>query len=506
YLQSVRSTSQTQSGIDLAAPETQISDRTILVGHKLADLQAIPFTELSDAQLDELEALQAEQQAIIEDFQGFIDSPEIQALIAQLSVEVRLPQGWQSQSQDMVAELDEFINLQNNLQAIDRNAVMIYPLILDDRLELVLVTPFSEPSRYPVEVDRATLNKAIVEFRQALTNPRSQPEASAHQLYQWLIEPMAADLEAIAAETILYAPDGVLRYVPLAALHDGEQWLTQQFAINHITAASLSDFAIADRSEPKVLAAAFSEGFHEVEVGDRTYPFNGLPFAGVEVNNLATLFADRATTFFDTDFSRHITELAMGSHNIVHLATHATFVQGSPSDSFILFGNGDIATLEDIKSWEGRFNQVDLFVLSACETGLGTENLGSGNLDGENLGNGEEILGFGYLMQQAGAKAAIASLWTVDDSGTQTLMDAFYVALNNGHTKTEALQRAQKALITGDESILAGDRRDNETGERGVTIELADTRDTHPGQPLSQRRHLDHPYYWAPFILIGNGL
>ena len=132
-------------------------------------------------------------------------------------------------------------------------------------------------------------------------------------------------------------------------------------------------------------------------------------------------------------------------------------------------------------------------VLSACETGVGGQNL-------DNLGNGIEVLGIGFQLERAGAKAAIASLWAVSDGGTQNLMDAFYTALNNGHGKAEALRRAQLALIRNDAAVL-------EEGDRGLTLESTD-----PGDPLNifaandLQGDLNHPYYWAPFILIGNGL
>ncbi|MGB3494131.1 MAG: CHAT domain-containing protein, partial [Elainellaceae cyanobacterium] len=476
--------------IDLVNPEAEISNRAIAIGREIASLRASlrtepPTTPSDDERIQQLNDLQEVQREIIDDFQGFIDSPDIQTLIAQLSVDAR--------EQETLAELDQFINLQNKLQDLDQNAVLIYPLILEDRLELVLVTPFSEPTRYPVEVEREELNATIVEFRQALNTPNTltQDRSLAHdlrpaaqQLYEWLIAPMADDLDAIGAETILYAPDGALRYIPLAALHDGDQWLIERFLINHITAASLSNLNLRPDPQPQVLAAAFSEGSHDVAVGDRSFSFEGLPFAGLEVENLAQTFPN-SIQLFNGEFSRDTTIPLMDIYNIVHLATHAAFVQGSPNDSFILFGNGQHITLEEIKGWEGKFNQVDLFVLSACETGLG----------GTDLGNGEEILGFGYLMQQAGAEAAIASLWSVNDGGTQVLMNAFYAALNNGYSKAEALQRAQQALITSDTSVLEG--------ERGVEVEIVDTR---TGQPLSQSNDLSHPYYWAPFILIGNGL
>ena len=146
----------------------------------------------------------------------------------------------------------------------------------------------------------------------------------------------------------------------------------------------------------------------------------------------------------------------MNDYNIIHLATHAAFVTGQPEDSFVLFGNGDRITLRDIDNWS--LLNVDLVVLSACETGLG------------GFGNGQEILGFGYLMEKAGARSAIASLWSVDDGGTQALMNAFYTALEKGMSKAEALRLAQTALITKDLSAVGGSR-----GEE-AWIEVVSTR------------------------------
>lgn len=172
----------------------------------------------------------------------------------------------------------------------------------------------------------------------------------------------------------------------------------------------------------------------------------------------------------------------MVDYTVVHLATHSAFVLGTLDDSFMLFGNGDRITLRDMQKWS--LKNVDLVVLSACETGL----------DG-NLGNGEEILGLGYQMQRAGARAAIASLWSVSDGGTQALMDAFYTALENSNTtKAEALRQAQIALITGDYTALGK--------QRGLSVQQR----IGTSLPSEVANRLNHPYYWAPFILIGNGL
>ncbi len=119
------------------------------------------------------------------------------------------------------------------------DAVMLYPLVLDDRLELIITAPNAQPLRRTVKVSRQELNAAIAKFRQALQDPQKDASAIAQKLYGWLIQPLEADLQA-KATTIIYAPDGQLRYIPLAVLHDGKQWLVQRYRINNITSRSMN--------------------------------------------------------------------------------------------------------------------------------------------------------------------------------------------------------------------------------------------------------------------------
>jgi CHAT domain-containing protein len=358
--------------------------------------------------------------------------------------------------------------------------VIIYPFVLPDRLELVLITPYTAPLRRTVPVKSEELNRVIVEFRSALETPTSDATIPARKLYDWLIKPLENDLAQAKAKTIIYSPDGQLRYIPLAALHDGNQWLVQRFRVNNITAVSLTNLNTKPQNQLQVLAAAFTRGNYNVKVGSEQFNFSGLPYAGREVESLAQTVPN-TTKLLDQQFNKDIV-LQMNDYSVVHLATHAAFVVGQPEESFILFGNGDRATLRDVKKW--RLPNVDLVVLSACETGLG-----------DKLGDGREILGFGYQMQQTSARAAIASLWQVSDGGTQALMDAFYAALQTGKmTKAEALRQAQIALITGDYTAL-GDQRGL------IVVERINT-----NLPSNVKTRLSHPYYWAPFILIGNGL
>ncbi|NEQ34232.1 MAG: CHAT domain-containing protein, partial [Leptolyngbya sp. SIO4C5] len=437
YLRGIQRNANTEQGIALRPEEQTIlelflasQDRLVEIGREEVALgDHLDRSQRTDAQQARLVEVRQIQQLQRQQFQTFIDSEEIQTAIAQLS---RTTDG-------ETLKLGQLNNLRDNLVKLDQQAVVLYPLILDDRLELILVTPYSPPIRRTAQVSRVELNQAIADFRSALQSPSSDAIAPAQQLYEWLIKPIEADLQQAEAETLIYAPDGQLRYIPLAALHDGSQWLTERFRVNNITAASIDDLDNEpDTENYRVLAAALTEA-HEVTVSDDVLFFPALTYAAAEVANLATLIPTTDQRL-DSEFNKSLV-YEFNDYSLLHLATHATFVPGAPENSFILFGNGDRATLSEIESWD--FPNVELVVLSACETGVGDQ-----------LGDGKEILGFGYLMQLAGAEAAIASLWQVSDGGTQALMDAFYAALQSGHTKAEALQLAQRALITNDFSII----------------------------------------------------
>lgn len=472
YLRNVRGNDQTAKGVDFLPQEQQISQKysqAVQLSKELAQLRSIPDSQRTPIQLQriaELEGLQQQQRA---EFNEFIRSPDVVALVQQLN----------QKSKRENLNLPNLNRVQRNLQQLGKPAVLLYPLILEDRVELVLVTANSAPIHRSLSVKRAVVKQAIAQFRQGLQNPSVNATIPARKLYDLLIKPIEKDIANAKAHTIIYAPDGQLRYVPLAALFDGKEWLVQRFAINYITAASLTNITPTPQHNPHVLAAAFTRGNYNFPVGNSEFSFAGLPFANREVNNLAATI-DNTLILLDAAFNREAVIPRLNDYNIVHFATHAAFVTGQPEESFILFGDGSRVTLRDVESWS--LPNVDLVVLSACETGVGGQ-----------LGNGKEILGFGYQMQQAGAKAAIASLWSVSDGGTQVLMDTFYAALQRGNiTKAEALREAQIALITSNSTV--GEE------QRGIAV-----RARAEGSVSRLTNRLNHPFYWAPFILIGNG-
>jgi CHAT domain-containing protein/uncharacterized protein HemY len=479
YLRDVRGTSNTATGVPNRPAEKQINagleailNRAIENGKLLTELEKTPPEQRNESQAQRIIQLRKDQEKIADYFQDFLTSESVQEQIKKLKTITGAN----------TFDLEQAQKLQDNLKRLNQDAVVLYPFVLADRIELVLVTPYAPPIRRTVKLDRPQLDATITAFRTALRHPSRDAITPASQLYDWLIKPIAADLKQANAKTILYAPDDKLRYIPLAALYDrtqpnGKHWLIENYRINNITALSLDDLNTPPQPQLKILAAAFSEGRYQFKIGDETFTFGGLPFARKEVESLGQTIpgtAERFNQAFNADLA-----YTMNDYTVVHLATHASFVVGQPEESFILFGNGDRANLRQIGKW--RLPNVDLVVLSACETGVG-----------DNLGTGVEILGLGYQVQKTSARATLASLWQVDDGGTQILMNEFYRQLKSGKTtKAQALQQAQTALIHS---------QDKGTGNNRATL-------VPKGQiPQTVSDRLDHPYYWAPFILIGNGL
>jgi len=470
YLRNVRGNQRTAKGIEISPLEKptkqkldQTLDNAVVLGKELTKLRQIPPETRSSQQKQRIAQLVTNQQQLLDRFNNFINSPAVRSQIEQINRTAR--------RQNL--DLESLNEIRDNLARLPQKAVLVYPLVLQDSLELVLVTADSPPIHRTVAVKRKNLNQTISAFRQALQTPSQNAKKPGRQLYDWLIKPIEKDLKQAGTQTIIYAPDEQLRYIPLAALYDGTQWLVQRYAVNHITAASLTNFNTQREAKLRVLAAAFTKGNYEVRVGNRKFAFSGLPFAAQEVQSLAKTVPG-TKTILDAAFSPAATVPQLDDYTVVHFATHAAFVTGRPENSFILFGNGDRINLRDVATWS--LPRVELVVLSACETGLGGF-----------LGSGEEILGFGYQMQKTGARAAIASLWAVDDGGTETLMSAFYTLLNSSKlAKSEALRQAQIALITGKPTSK------QQNGTNNISPAVGGS--------------LNHPYYWAPFILIGNGL
>ena len=222
YLRTVRGNSETAKGTEYRPPEQNF----IALAIELDELQKRNLeNRISDLEQERLNQLVQSEREQNKQFTAFLNSPAIQKLVDELR---------RTEKQQNI-DTENLRNLRTDILAPHPNAVLLYPLILEDRLELILVTAKTPPIHRTVKVKREELNDAIAEFRVELRDTTSAADVKkiAKQLHTWLIEPFAGELEQLKIDTIIYAPDGQLRYIPLASLYDGKQWLVEKYKIDY---------------------------------------------------------------------------------------------------------------------------------------------------------------------------------------------------------------------------------------------------------------------------------
>lgn len=167
---------------------------------------------------------------------------------------------------------------------------------------------------------------------------------------------------------------------------------------------------------------------------------------------------------------------------------------GNKNQSFLLLGDGHALELRQIREDNYDFGRVDLITLPARETAVGGRNA-----------KGQELEGLGTLAQKQGAKGVLATLWPVADASTGQFMQTLYRLRTEQHlTKAEALRQAQLAFLGAEPT--AGDDAAAPTA-RGQVVRLSGTPQTDTPRFTPDPAHpYAHPYYWAPFILMGNWL
>ncbi|WP_204106741.1 MULTISPECIES: CHAT domain-containing protein, partial [Spirulina sp. CCY15215] len=329
------------------------------------------------------------------------------------------------------------------------------------------VPPNGDPVIRPVPINRELALRVADRFRNAAINTRRPTSfiAPSQQLYRWLIEPIAADLETLEIQHITFLLDTGLRSLPVAALHDGEKFLIERYSLSLMPSMALTDLSYADVRGMSLLAMG-AETFAEQ---------NPLPAAGAEINLLTNELWE-GDSYLNEDFTveKLLEARHQNSFRMIHLATHGEFKSGSPDNSFIYLGEGKLP-LSQIRNLGLHDPPVELLVLSACQTALG---------------DSEAELGFAGLAVMAGVKSALGSLWQVSDSGTFGLMTTFYEQLKEAPIKAEALRRSQLAMIRGETRLGEGEI----VTTRGA-IALT--------QKLEGGGDLSHPYFWSAFTLIG---
>ena len=369
----------------------------------------------------------------------------------------------------------------SDLAELGHGAVAIYTLVTSDRYIAILVTSRLQRA-YESETGLAELSRKIMAFREAIQNRRSDARELAEELYKVLIPPaLTRDLEQARAETLMWSLDGPLRYVPIAALHDGKQYLLEKYRLAVITPASNARL----KAPPKTTWRVAAFGVSRAHEGFSPLPSVKAELAWVVRENSREPGVLNGTRLLDDKFTRDAfdRELIKG-YPVIHIASHFSFKPGDETRSFLLLGDGGQFSLAELKSADMIFAGVDLLTLSACSTGLGDIR----------TSDGSEVESFGVLAQRKGAKAIVASLWPVADVSTALLMRELYRIrqMNPALTKLDALREAQLEFLHGKLTSSSAILR-----SRGVTLV--------PDAQLSSA-DFRHPYFWAPFFVMGNWL
>jgi CHAT domain-containing protein len=336
---------------------------------------------------------------------------------------------------------------QRGIETVAPDTAVVYPVILPDRLEL-LVSVGEDQRQIVVPITEARLRAEVEQFR-LLLERRSTNEflVPARRLYDLIARPIDAAIAGRGVDTLVIVPDGVLRTVPFAALHDGTHFLIERYAVATVPGLRLVDPRPLAPGAGRMLALGLSQS---------RGGFPALPNVAAELDAVHRL--EGGTSLLNGAFlrPRFARELRDVDYSVVHIASHGQF-GNDPSRTFVLAYDGqlNLDDLEnDIKLARFRDPGLELLVLDACQTATGDD---------------RAALGLAGLALKAGARSALATLWSVSDQASGPLVVDFYQQMRNGtESKARALQAAQRGM-------------------------LAD--------PL-----LSHPAYWAPFLLIGNWL
>ena len=378
------------------------------------------------------------------------------------------------------------------LRKLGDDVVAVYTLLGADRYRAIVVT---SKGRVAVEqpIDRAALNQLVADLRAALQDPQVDPRPLAKQLYDIVFAPIAKHVTAAGATTLMWSLDGVLRYIPVNALYDGDRWLVERYRSALFSPIVREWLAEPPRADWRVLAFGTSlayPGFAALRgVSREVAAIVGAANPGAEPGLMP------GEGHMDAGFTR--ATLLAGLRRrfpVVHIATHFQFQPGDERASFLLLGDGTHLPIAEIAALPNVFDELELLTLSACSTAVGDAAARDGG----------EVESFAVLAQEQGAHAVLASLWPIADDPTSLLMRLFYQARarDPGLTKLEALRRAQLWLLAGHreapEGVVDAALPDVTRGAIGSGAGNAGASEALPGYR--------HPYYWAPFVLIGNWL
>ena len=334
---------------------------------------------------------------------------------------------------------------QRRVGTLAANTAIIYPVSLPDRLELLVETAAGlKQYRVPVKAD--VLTDEARTFRRMVQDRRSESFLpSAQTLYGWLIAPLQEDFLASGITTLVMVPEGALRTVPIAALHDGREFVVNKYAVAVTPAMDLTDSSPLQQAKGTALSLGLTESVQG---------FPAKPDKGEEVHAVNAIYG--GTSLMNSQFSTPSLEQEIRNQGvrIVHVASHSEV--GSDATKSFLLTYDDKISMDRLAQMVGllqeRKQPLELLTLSACETAPGDD---------------RAALGLAGIAVKTGARSALASLWVAEDQVVPDLVGEFYRQLQDPTvSKAVALQRAQQKI-------------------------------------LAQRGH-SHPSFWSAFLLINS--
>ncbi len=337
---------------------------------------------------------------------------------------------------------------QVRIEDVSPGTAVVYMIPLPDRLE-ILLSVAGGLERFTVEVRDLELTREVESFHKELQDVSTRLERRhGRRLYDWLVAPISEELEAKGIDTLVFVPDGPLRTIPMAALHDGQRYLIERYAVAVTPGLTLTAPSAFSSGQHRLLAAGLSRAVHS--------GFGALPHVPVELNRVSGIFGGQA--LLDEGFlaGRLKDEVDRSPYSIVHIASHGHF-GASARDCFILTYDTKL-TLPGLERIIGpsrfRDRPLELLTLSACDTAAGDD---------------RAALGLAGVALRFGARSALATLWTVQDQATTVIVGDFYQHLvdHPGDSKAQALRDAQIRWI-----------RDRDAD----------------------------PYFWSAYLIIGNWL
>jgi CHAT domain-containing protein/tetratricopeptide (TPR) repeat protein len=356
--------------------------------------------------------------------------------------------------------------------SIANSTGMLQFLLASDHLRVV-VTTSETIDHYDVTVATGEVHHLVYEMRTALQRGTNSYLPHARRLYDLLIAPALQQLRAAGVSTLVVSLDGVLRYLPVAALHDGIQHLVHEFAVVYAAGPLGTDMQKRLPAEVRAcgLGVTRAIGSHPALHGVREELAAVIRTTDTGPGVLPGIIQ------LDDAFTAESLHAALSTpYPVVHISSHFAFRAAQEASSYLLLGDGSRLTLANLANWS--FAGVELVVLSACDTATG----------GGHEQSGREIEGLGALARHQGARLVIATLWPVRDFTTAVLMRRFYEGWQQlGLAPAEALRQAQLSLCTRAQSSSAA----------GPARAIAE-----PGDQDDDVRW-QHPRYWAPYLLIG---